>query len=123
VRAKFGVDPERIPDFLALVGDVADGYPGIDGIGRKGAARLIEEYGPLEDFPATVLGEKRGLALLFKDLATLRTDAKLFSNVEQLRWRGPTEAFPAWAAQIGDKGLLPRCLRAAQAQHVAAAVD
>jgi 5'-3' exonuclease len=123
VRSKFGVDPERIPDFLALVGDVADGYPGIDGIGRKGAARLIDEYGPLEDFPATVLGENRKLALLFKDLATLRTDAKLFSSVGQLRWRGPTEAFPAWTAQIGDEGLLPRCLRAAKAQHVATAVD
>jgi 5'-3' exonuclease len=114
VRAKYGVDPERIPDFLALVGDVADGYPGIDGIGRKGAARLIEEHGALEDFPPAILGERRKLALLFKDLATLRTDAHLFSNIDELRWRGPADAFPAWAAQIGDEGLLQRCLRAAR---------
>ena len=123
VRAKFGVDPERIPDFLALVGDAADGYPGIDGIGRKGAARLIEEHGALEDFPPAVLGENRELALLFKDLATLRTDARLFSSIGELRWRGPTDEFPDWAAKIGDEGLLQRCLRAAQTRHVAAAVD
>ena len=115
VRAKYGVDPERIPDFLALVGDTADGYPGIDGIGRIGAARLIAEHGPLENFPATVLGkEDRERALLFKDLATLRSDARLFAGVEELRWRGPTEAFAAVAAQIGDAGLLQRCLRAAR---------
>jgi 5'-3' exonuclease len=113
VRAKFGVDPERIPDFLALVGDAADGYPGIAGIGRMGAARLIDKHGALEDFPAAVLGANRELALLFKDLATLRSDARLFANVEELRWRGPTEAFHAVAAHIGDEGLLTRCLRAA----------
>jgi 5'-3' exonuclease len=84
VRKKFGVDPQRIPDYLALVGDSADGYPGIDGIGRVGAARLINQYGAIEDFPATVLGERRELALLFKNLATLRTDAALFDNVDQL---------------------------------------
>lgn len=114
VRRKFGVDPERIPDFLALVGDTADGYPGIDGIGRIGAARLVQQYGALEDFPPEVLGEKREHALLFKDLATLRTDAPLFANVEELRWRGPTDAFPSVAAQIGDERLLERALRAAQ---------
>jgi 5'-3' exonuclease len=113
VRAKFGVDPVRIPDFLALVGDAADGYPGITGIGRIGAARLIEQYGALEDFPPTVLGTNRKLALLFKDLATLRTDARLFADVEELRWRGPTEAFASVAAQIGDERLLERCARAA----------
>jgi 5'-3' exonuclease len=115
VRKKFGVDPERIPDLLALVGDVADGYPGIDGIGRIGAARLIAEHGALEDFPAKVLGKDREHALLFKRLATLRTDARLFADVEELRWRGPTEAFSAMAAQIADKRLLERCDRAAQA--------
>jgi 5'-3' exonuclease len=115
VRAKFGVDPQRIPDFLALVGDEADGYPGIEGIGRVGAARLIHQYGPLENFPDNVLGEKRERALLFKDLATLRSDAPLFSNVEELRWRGPTESFAAAARQIGDERLLDRCLRAANA--------
>src|SRR4030095_14964009 len=67
VRAKFGVDPERIPDYLALVGDSADGYPGIAGIGRIGAARLIAQHGALEDFPPAVLGDNRELALLFKD--------------------------------------------------------
>jgi 5'-3' exonuclease len=108
VREKFGVEPPRIPDFLALVGDAADGYPGIDGIGEVTAARLIVRYGPIEKFPPEVLGERRALALLFKDLATLRTDAPLFADVEDLRWRGPTDAFEAWAAKIGDARLLPR---------------
>ena len=113
VRAKYGVVPERIADFLALVGDAADGYPGVEGIGRIGAARLIDKHGAIEDFPPAVLGSKRELALLFKDLATLRSDAKLFKNVEELRWRGPTEAFAAVTEQIADKGLLERALRAA----------
>ena len=115
VRKKYGVDPERIPDFLALVGDAADGYPGISGIGGVGAARLINQYGRLEDFPKTVLGKDREHALLFKDLATLRSNARLFTRVEQLRWRGPTEAFTSAAQQIDDKRLLERCLRAAEA--------
>jgi 5'-3' exonuclease len=109
VRAKFGVDPHRIPDFLALVGDTADGYPGIDGIGEVGAARLIGRYGAIEDFPPEILsGERRTLALLFKDLATLRTDAPLFADVEELGWRGPTDGFAAWAEKIGDARLLTR---------------
>ncbi len=90
MRAKFGVDPVRIPDLLALVGDSADGYPGIPGIGKVTAARLVNEHGPIEDFPASVLGDKRELALLFKDLATLRTELPLFESVDELRWRGPT---------------------------------
>ena len=114
VRARFGVDPERIPDFLALVGDAADGYPGLAGIGLVGAARLINTHGRLEDFPPEVLGKNRELALLFKDLATLRTDAPLFANVKELRWRGPAKTFPAMAARIGDEKLLARCLRAAE---------
>jgi 5'-3' exonuclease len=118
VRAKYGVDPERIPDFLALVGDAADGYPGLAGIGSVGAARLINKHGALEDFPPAVLGKNRELALLFKDLATLRSDARLFSNIEELRWRGPTAAFAGVAAQIGDNKLLERCQRAAQALPV-----
>lgn len=89
VRAKFGVDPELIPDYLALVGDAADGFPGIKGIGAKGAASLIARYGEIERFPPEVLGEKRALALLFKNLATLRTDANLFTDVDELEWRGP----------------------------------
>src|SRR5438477_237668 len=66
VRAKFGVGPALIPDFLALVGDAADGYPGVAGIGAVGAARLLNRYGAIEKFPADVLGERRKLALLFK---------------------------------------------------------
>ncbi len=96
------------------MGDAADGYPGIAGIGYVGAARLIEQYGALEDFPPAVLGENRERALLFKDLATLRTDARLFATVEELRWRGPTEAFAAVAARIGNEKLLPRALAAAK---------
>ena len=112
VRAKFGVEPALIPDYLALVGDAADGYPGIPGIGAKTAARLLGRHGPLEGLPPEVLGEKQDLALRFKDLATLRTGAPLFRDVDELRWRGPTEAFAAWAERIGDARLLERCRRA-----------
>jgi 5'-3' exonuclease len=109
VREKFGVDPALIPDYLALVGDTADGYPGIDGIGKAGAARLVNRHGPIENFPPTVLTEEnRELALLFKKLATLRTDAPLFSDVAQLRWRGPTEAFVAMSERLGDARVLAR---------------
>ena len=76
VQTKFGVAPSFIPDYLALVGDAADGYPGIPGIGSKTAARLIGQHGHLEQFPASLLGENRDRALLFKTLATLRTDAR-----------------------------------------------
>jgi 5'-3' exonuclease len=110
VREKFGVDPELIPDFLALVGDAADGYPGIAGIGAVGAARLLNRHGPIEEFPPGVLGGKRAEALLFKRLATLRTDAPLFPDVDELRWRGP-----AAAERIGDPKLSERCRKAAQA--------
>jgi 5'-3' exonuclease len=84
VREKYGVEPQRIPDFLALVGDSADGYPGLDGYGPVGAARLINRYGAIEDFPPEALGERRDMALLFKNLATLRTDAGLFRDVDEL---------------------------------------
>lgn len=113
VVEKFGVQPALIPDFLALVGDTADGYPGLEGIGRVGAARLINKYGRIEDFPATALGERRELALLFKKLATLRTDAPLFCDVDALRWRGPTERFVEYAAKASDARLLERCQKAA----------
>jgi 5'-3' exonuclease len=108
VREKFGVEPRLIPDFLALVGDAQDGYPGIDGIGRVTAARLLNQYGPIETFPDSVLGEQRHRALLFKDLATLRTDAPLFPHVDELRWRGPTRTFAAWADRMGAPRLLAR---------------
>jgi 5'-3' exonuclease len=117
IRAKFGVDPAHIPDFLALVGDAADGYPGIPGIGPATAAQLINKYGAIETFPADVLrDDRRQLALLFKDLATLRTDAPLFATVDELRWRGPTADFPAWAERIGDPRLVARCEKALQRQ-------
>jgi 5'-3' exonuclease len=109
VRRKFGVPPALIPDLLALVGDPQDGYPGIPGIGKSTAARLLGQYGPIEAFPAGVLGQRREEALLFKDLATLRADARLFRDVEELRWRGPTDAFAGWAERIGDARLLARC--------------
>jgi 5'-3' exonuclease len=108
VREKFGVDPARIADYLALVGDSADGYPGLAGIGAKTAARLVNRYGPIEDFPAEVLGDRKELALLFKRLATLRTDAPLFDDVDALAWRGPTPAFAAFVERIGDTKLAAR---------------
>jgi 5'-3' exonuclease len=111
IREKFGVDPPLIPDLLALVGDAADGYPGIPGIGARTAAQLLNRYGQIEHFPANVLGEQRDLALLFKNLATLRTDAPLFKKVETLRWRGATPAFAAWADRMKAPRLLERCDR------------
>src|SRR4026209_495524 len=101
IREKFGVDPPLIPDLLALVGDAADGYPGIAGIGASTAIKLLNDYGAIEKFPRKILGDERDRALLFKKLATLRTDAPLFKKVEALRWRGMTPAFPAWAKRIG----------------------
>jgi 5'-3' exonuclease len=115
VRAKFGVEPVLIPDFLALVGDAADGYPGIAGIGVTTAARLLNRYGVIEDFPPAVLGDSRDLALLFKDLATLRTDAQLFGEVDELRWHGPTSAFTGCAERMGAARLLERSLKASVA--------
>ena len=113
VREKFGVEPSLIPDLLALVGDAADGYPGLKGIGRVSATRLLNRFGPIESFPREVLGERHKLALLFKTLATLRTDERLFADVEDLRWRGPTEAFAGCVDRLGDKRLLERSLKAA----------
>jgi len=112
VREKFGVEPALIADFLALVGDAADGYPGIAGIGAVGAARLLNRHGPIEAFPPEVLGERREQALLFKRLATLRSDAPLFDSVDQLRWRGPTDGFAAWTQRMDAPRLLERCLAA-----------
>ena len=111
VKEKFGVAPALIPDYLALVGDAADGYPGIEGIGAVGAARMLNKYGPIESFPANVLGERQEDALLFKRLATLVDDAKLFKDVEALRWRGPRPEFAEWTAKVGAPKLLERCLR------------
>jgi 5'-3' exonuclease len=112
VRAKFGVNPVLIPDYLALVGDAADGYPGVAGIGPKGAVALLSRYGKIEDFPPQVLGERRDLALLFKTLATLRTDALLFTDVDEVMWRGPTERFSACSDRLGAPGLVARADKA-----------
>jgi 5'-3' exonuclease len=108
VKKKFGVDPKLIPDFLALVGDSADGYPGIPGIGKISAARLLNQYGKIERFPKNVLGEQQQQAVLFKRLATLRTDAPLFHNVDELRWHGPTSTFAKFAKKIGEPRLFER---------------
>src|SRR5207248_11339787 len=116
VVAKFGVPPASIPDYLALVGDTADGYPGLDGWGAKSAAAVLSRYGHFAAIPkdwrewrvnalnpgglAHTLFEEFERALLFRTLATLRTDIPLFDSVDQLRWKGPTAAFPALAAQL-----------------------
>jgi 5'-3' exonuclease len=113
VRAKFGVSPTLIADFLALVGDSADGYPGIAGIGPKGAARLLARYGRIEDFPPEVLDERRDLALLFKKLAMLQTDAPLFADVDELQWRGPTPKFTAYCERFAAPWLPARADKAA----------
>jgi 5'-3' exonuclease len=105
---KFGVNPSQIPDFLALVGDSADGYPGIPGIGKGSAARLLNRYGTIEAFPRNILAGQLEMALLFKLLATLRTDAKLFTDPDQLQWRGPTALFAGFTGKIGEPRLLSR---------------
>jgi 5'-3' exonuclease len=115
VRQKFGVDPGLIPDFLALVGDAADGYPGIAGIGAVSAARLLNRHGAIENFPAAVLGDSLAQALLFKDLATLRTDAALFMDADDLRWNGATGDFPSWTERLQSPRLLDRCRKAEKA--------
>ncbi|HJQ19327.1 MAG TPA: 5'-3' exonuclease H3TH domain-containing protein [Gemmatimonadaceae bacterium] len=113
VREKFGVTPALIPDFLALVGDSADGYPGIRGIGKVGAARLLNRHGPLESFPESELGgDRRSDAMLFKTLATLRRDAPLFEDAASLQWRGPGGGFANWEARLG-RGVVERARRCA----------
>jgi len=116
VREKFGVGPSLIPDFLALVGDAQDGYPGIRGIGRTTAAQLLNRHGPIESFPPGVLGSERDNAILFKTLATLRTDAVLFTAVDELEWTGPNPGFADWASRMADPRLLARCTAAAAAR-------
>jgi 5'-3' exonuclease len=116
VIAKFGVSPASIPDYLALVGDAADGYPGLRGWGAKSASAVLARYGHLEQIPtdwrewglnlaspkslAETLLHNRKLVFLFRDLATLRTDIPLFGSVQQLKWNGPTADFPAFAARL-----------------------
>jgi 5'-3' exonuclease len=116
VIKKFGVTPESIPDYLALVGDTADGYPGLPGWGAKSSAAVLAKFIHLESIPsdwrewhvnaasasalAHTLSEQRDNALLFRTLATVRTDIPLFDNVDQLRWNGPTPAFAAFGARF-----------------------
>jgi 5'-3' exonuclease len=115
VLAKYGVGPEFIPDYLALVGDSSDGYPGIARIGSKTAAKLIGRYGHIEEFPSEILGDARERALLFKTLATLLREAPLFQDVDELRWRGPVESFASIGAKLGNPSLTLR-LQAARSK-------
>ena len=128
VQEKFGVLPESIPDYLALVGDAADGYPGLPGFGAKSTAAILRAFPHIEDIPANpsawkvnvlnagrlsrVLEEQRELAMLFRTLATLRTDAALFISVEELRWTGPHPEFTKFARAIGAPELAGRAQRA-----------
>ena len=128
-RAKYGVSPASIPDYLAVLGDSADGYPGIPRWGAKSAAAVLSRYGHLEQIPENVADWKAGLfnsgrlshslrenwkqALLFRDLATLRTNAPLFSSVESLRWNGPSSRASRLAASFGAERLLERAERLA----------
>jgi 5'-3' exonuclease len=116
IVAKFGVPPASIPDYLALVGDNADGYPGLPGWGAKSTAAVLAKFGHLESIPsdwrtwgvnaaspgalARTLERERARAFLFRNLATLRADARLFENVDDLRWNGPTPAFAPLAARF-----------------------
>ena len=127
VVARFGVGPRSIPDYLALVGDSADGFPGIKGWGEKASGAVLGRYEHLERIPvnaadwevpvrgaarlAAALAEHRALAVLFRTLATLRTDVPVFASLAELRWRGPTAAFEQLAAQLGMPGLWDRAQR------------
>src|SRR5881227_391289 len=113
IREKFGVSPQLIPDLLALVGDAADGYPGIPGIGAKTAAQLLNRHGQIENFPPDILGKQRKLALLDRKSTRLNSSHGLLSRMEALRWRGATPAFAAWADRMEALRLLERCEKAA----------
>jgi 5'-3' exonuclease len=129
VQKKFGVPPASIPDWLALVGDSADGFPGLPGWGPRSAATVLARYRHLEDIPrraadwdvsvrgaerlATTLAEHAERALLFRELATLRVDVPLGTDVDALRWTGPRAEFEAWAARLAAPSLLERAARLA----------
>jgi len=124
VTAKFGVGPASIPDYLALVGDSADGFPGLAGWGAKSAATVLARWNHVEEIPpdpgdwdvavrgaaklATTLQECRDEALLFKELATLRIDRSLLGRVDELRWRGPTDEFAEVCAALDAPGIARR---------------
>jgi 5'-3' exonuclease len=127
VIAKFGVPPASIPDYLALVGDSSDGYPGLAGWGARSTAAVLAKYLHIESIPAdwtswrvnatrpaalaATLERDRTNALLFRDLATLRTDIGLFDDVDQLRWNGPTPAFQSLAARLDAARIAPATSR------------
>jgi 5'-3' exonuclease len=124
VRQKFGVSPASIPDWLALVGDSADGFPGLPGWGAKSAAAVLARYEHLEQIPkramgwdvsvrgalrlATTLAEQHERALLFRELATLRIDAPIGADVDALRWTGPRPEFATWCERFGAPSLHDR---------------
>ena len=114
VKRKFGVAPEFVPDWLALVGDAADGYPGVPKVGPRSAVVLIQKYGHIEDWPPEVLPERRDEALLFKKLATLRSDLPLFDDVEQLCWLGPKPGLEAIAQRMQAERALARAIKLAE---------
>jgi len=136
VWKKFGVAPASIPDWLALVGDSADGYPGLPGWGPASAATVLARYGHLEAVPgpaaewdvsvrgaarlAATLAERREEALLFRTLATLRRDAPIHADVDALSWTGPRPDFRAWSARLGTPSLHERASRLAGARAAAA---
>jgi 5'-3' exonuclease len=113
VQKKFGVPPASIADYLALVGDSADGYPGLRGFGPKTAADVISRFHHIEEMPDDVLKGERKNALLFKKLATLVHDAPLFASVDELEWQGPTADFEVYAEKMGDKRIVERAQKAA----------
>jgi 5'-3' exonuclease len=133
VRGRYGVDPASIPDWLALVGDSADGYPGLAGWGKQSASAVLGYYRHLEAVPADAsawapdvrravrsaprlaerLSEEMADALLFRDLATLREEPPVVASVDELRWTGPTDDFDAVARFLGDPGLASRAAKAA----------
>jgi 5'-3' exonuclease len=133
VREKFGVDPESIPDYLALVGDSADGFPGLAGWGSKSAAAVLAKFKHIEQIPpagddwgvgirnpgrlAAVLRESFELALLFRRIATLESDADVLSNVDELEWTGPRKGLVAMSEQLGAVGLAERAIKLAKARR------
>jgi 5'-3' exonuclease len=132
VTAKFGVPPDSIPDYLALVGDTADGFPGLPGFGAKSAAAVLARYGHLEAVPplsadwdvpvrgagklARTLQDDFDLAVLFRRIATIETDAPTVASVDELAWAGPTPAFVAMTERLEAPGLVERAVKLAEAR-------
>ena len=129
VKVKYGVGPDSITDYLALTGDTADGYPGLPGWGAKSSSLVLARYGHIESIPvsgdewevkvrgaaklAVTLAKNRELALTFRDLATLRTDAPVFDTVDELKWGGPREDFIDYCTQMDAQAIYRRVDRLA----------